>query len=196
VRLEHDGHGFDLTFEAIGPPAEVPEAIARAGGMGGHEQPCAVHGTVRTGGRVHRVRCLGQRGHARGEADWDHIERVRIIAAWPEDAPALAVTAIRREGVREHGAEAVWAVLMGEHDAVEVDQLRLTTTYDADDRQRRAGLELWVGENDDFPHSGFGTVLCGSTLELGQLRLDCAFFRWQLDGSAGVGRYDTLRKVG
>ena len=34
---------------------------------------------------------------------------------------------------------------------------------------------------------------CGSTLELGALRLDCAFFAWHLEGREGVGRYDVLR---
>jgi hypothetical protein len=195
VRLEHDGHGFDLAFEALGPPAELSTEVARAGGMAGHEQPCAVHGTVRTGGRVHQVHCLGQRSHARGEADWERIERVRTVAAWPEDAPALALTAVRRDRDADHASEPVWAALMDGHGAVEVDEPRLTTTYDADGRQRRAGLELWVRPDDDFPRSGSGTVLCGSTLELGQLRLDCAFFRWHLDGRAGVGRYDTVRRT-
>ena len=37
--------------------------------------------------------------------------------------------------------------------------------------------------------------LCGSSVELGQLRLDCAFFAWTLDGREGVGRYDVLRRA-
>jgi hypothetical protein len=38
-------------------------------------------------------------------------------------------------------------------------------------------------------------VLCGSSVELGQLRLDCAFFAWQVDGREGVGRYDVVRRA-
>jgi hypothetical protein len=38
-------------------------------------------------------------------------------------------------------------------------------------------------------------VLCGSSVELGQLRLDCAFFVWQLDGREGIGRYDMVRRA-
>jgi hypothetical protein len=38
-------------------------------------------------------------------------------------------------------------------------------------------------------------VLCGSSLDLGSLTLDCAFFRWHLEGRAGVGRYDILRRA-
>jgi hypothetical protein len=36
-------------------------------------------------------------------------------------------------------------------------------------------------------------VVTGSTLELGALRLDVAFFRWHVEGRAGVGRYDVIR---
>jgi hypothetical protein len=195
VALDHDGHGFDLAFTALSPPAELSGDVARAGGMAGYEQACAVEGTVRTGGRVHELRCLGQRGHSWGEADWDHIERVRTVSAWPDAGPSLAMTAVRRDGIRDHAAEPTWAVLLDEHGALPVEDPRITTIYDADGRQRRAGLELWAQPDDDFPHTGAGTVLCGSTLELGQLRLDCAFFRWTLDGRPGVGRYDVLRRA-
>ena len=64
----------------------------------------------------------------------------------------------------------------------------------ASGRQRHAGLELWVGE-DGFPRRAAGEVLCGTTLDLGRLRLDCAFFRWRMDGREGVGRYDVLRRT-
>jgi hypothetical protein len=37
--------------------------------------------------------------------------------------------------------------------------------------------------------------VCGSTLDLGPLRLDCAFLRWHMDGRVGVGRYDLLRRT-
>ena len=52
-----------------------------------------------------------------------------------------------------------------------------------------------MGEDDDYPRRGAGQVLCGSSVELGQLRLDCAFFVWQLDGREGVGRYDMVRRA-
>jgi hypothetical protein len=40
-----------------------------------------------------------------------------------------------------------------------------------------------------------GEVACGTSLELGRLHLDCAFFHWRTDGRAGVGRYDVLRRA-
>ena len=41
-----------------------------------------------------------------------------------------------------------------------------------------------------------GEVVCGTSLDLGRLRLDCAFLRWRMEGREGVGRYDILRRVG
>ena len=50
---------------------------------------------------------------------------------------------------------------------VPITDPRISTTYDGDGHQRRAGLELWVGEDDDYPRRGAGQVLCGSSVELG-----------------------------
>jgi hypothetical protein len=194
VALEGDAHGFGLTFEAISEPAEVDGDVARTGGMDGYEQLCSVSGTVRVGGRVTEVRCLGQRGHAWGEPDWSRITETRTVSAWPDEGFALALTAVRPQGA-DHGDEPMWAALLDHRGTLRVEDPRLSTTYDGDGRQRRAGLELWLDEEEGHPHRGSGEVLCGSTLDLGQLRLDCAFFRWRIDGRAGVGRYDVLRRA-
>jgi hypothetical protein len=194
VALEGEAHGFDLHFEAVSEPAEVNGGVARSGGMEGYEQLCAVTGTVHAGGRVTEVRCLGQRGHAWGEPDWSTIEETRTVSAWPEEGFALALSAVRPEGV-DHGHEPVWAALLDRAGTLQVEEPRLSTTYDGEGRQRRAGLELWLDEEEGHPHRGSGEVLCGSTLDLGQLRLDCAFFRWRIDGRPGVGRYDVLRRA-
>jgi hypothetical protein len=193
VALEGAEHGFALTFEALAPAAEVSEDFAGAGGMAGYEQVCLVTGTVTVGGRSVPVRCLGQRGHSWGEPDWSRLEAARTVSAWIEDGPALALQSVRPAGA-VHAGEPVWAVLMGPGGAAEIEDPRLSTTYDGDGRQRRAGLELWM-DDDEYPARGSGEVLCGSTLELGQLRLDCAFFRWRLEGREGVGRYDILRRA-
>ena len=200
VRLESTGadagHGFELAFEALGPPAELEadDPVASAGGMIGYEQLCRVHGTVRVGNRVREVECLGQRGHAWGEPDWERIDATRSVAAWLGNGSGLALTAIRPADAGDHAAEPVWAALLDPGGAVAVQEPRLSTTFDGDGRQRRAGLELWV-DGDEYPRRGAGEVLCGSTLDLGQLRLDCAFFTWRLQGREGVGRYDILRRA-
>jgi hypothetical protein len=197
LRFDDGPHGFELTFEAAGPPAEVEmtEPTARAGGMTGYEQLCHVHGTVRAGGRAHELRGLGQRGRAWGEPDWERIDSTRVLAAWLDDGTGIALCAVRPAGASDHEEEATWAALLGAAGTLRVDEPRLSTTYDDSGRQRRAGLELWVGEEDSYPRRAAGEVVCGSTLDLGQLRLDCAFVRWRMDGRTGVGRYDVLRRA-
>jgi hypothetical protein len=189
------GSGVELTFDAAGPPAELEggDPVARAGGMVGYEQLCRVHGTVVVGGRAHEVRCPGQRGHWWGEPDWDRIGATRTLAAWLGDGTGLTLSAVRPAGAADHAAEAVWAALLGAAGSLRVDEPRLSTTYDEAGRQRRAALELWVGSDDAYPRRATGEVVCGTTLELGRLRLDCAFVRWRMDGRSGVGRYDVLR---
>jgi hypothetical protein len=185
-----DGHGFELTFEASGSPAEVPPL----GGMAGYEQPCRVRGTVRAAGAEHTIDGLGQRGRSWGDADWERIELARTVAAWTDDA-AAALSAVRPVGAAHHADEAIWAALWESDRLLAIDDGRLSTTYDADGRTRRAGLELWPAGEEEWARRGAGEVLCGSSLDLGALRLDCAFFSWHLEGRAGVGRYDIIRRA-
>jgi hypothetical protein len=187
------GSGFDLEFTAVSPPAELDEDedAARLGGMAGHERLCRVSGTA----AGHRIDCFGQRGRSWGVADWGQIALTRSLAAWLDDGTSLTVAAVRPTGAESHADEAVWGALLDAEGIVDVADPRISTTYDGDGHQRRVGLELWVGEEDDYPRRGAGQVLCGSSVELGQLRLDCAFFVWQVDGREGVGRYDLLRRA-
>jgi hypothetical protein len=191
------GHGFDLTFDAAGPPAELDtqEPAARAGGMAGSEQLCHVHGSVRIGGETRELRCLGQRSHSWGDPDWGRIGATRTVAAWLDDGTGVVMSAVRPVAADGHDAEASWAAILGPAGSLQVDEPRLSTTYDEDGRQRRATLELWVGDEDAYPRRAVGEVVCGSTLDLGRLRLDCAFVRWQMEGRSGAGRYDLLRRA-
>ena len=187
------GAGFDLVFTAVSPPAELTEEhpAARQGGMAGHERLCHVTGTA--AGRA--IDCLGQRGRSWGTADWSRIALTRSVSAWLEDGTSVTVAAVRPAGTENHADEATWGALLDAEGTIALADPRVSTTYDGDGHQRRAGLELWVGEEDDYPRRGAGQVLCGSSVELGQLRLDCAFFVWQLDGREGVGRYDLVRRA-
>jgi hypothetical protein len=187
---DEERHGFAMTFDAAGPPAGYDDT----GGMEGHEQLCHVHGTAVIGGETRPVRGLGQRGHMWGSPDWDRIDAARYVGAWLDDGSAVVLRAVRPAGASfQH--EASWAALLGAAGSLRVDEPRLSTTYDEDGRQLRASLALWVGEEDDYPRRAAGEVLCGSTLDLGALRLDCAFLRWRMEGHSGVGRYDLLRRA-
>ena len=179
--------GFELEFEAASPPAEFEPL----GGMEGHERLCRVRGTA--AGRP--IDCLGQRGRSWGTADWGEIALTRSLGAWLDEGPSVVYSAVRPAGAKSHAEEAQWGALLDADGAVAMADPRISTTYDGDGHQRRAGLELWVGEDDDYPRRGAGQVLCGSSVELGSLRLDLAFFGWTLDGREGVGRYDVLRRA-
>jgi hypothetical protein len=120
---------------------------------------------------------------------------VHTVTAWLADDRGVAMTAARPARAKGHGDDDRWAALLAPEATQRVDDPRLSTTYDGDGRQRRAGLELWMDEDSGHARRAAGTVLCGSTLELGQLRLDCAFMRWTMEGATGVGRYDVLRRA-
>lgn len=196
--------GFDLRFETLSAPGslEAGSAAATLGGMQGYEQLCRVTGSARVRGGLRRVDCLGQRGHSWGSPDWDGVTLARTVSAWIDPTHAATLTAIRpvaRKGAT-HADEAISATLFaadGEDGlavALPVEDPRLSTTMDAEHRQRRAGMELWL-DPDGYPARLAGEVLCGTSLDLGRLRLDCAFFAWSMDGRHGVGRYDVVRRV-
>jgi hypothetical protein len=195
--FERDGASFDLRFEARSAPAvlEAETEVARAGGMEGYEQLCAVSGTVTTAGQTREVRCLGQRGHIWGTPDWKRIELARTLSAWLGADRAIMLAATRPARAKGHGEEAVAAWLVDGDEPHAIQDARLSTTYDGALRQQRAGLELWMGEESEFAHRASGKVLCGTTLDLGDVRLDSSFFLWKMEGREGVGRYDVMRRA-
>jgi hypothetical protein len=197
-RLRFDGDvGLDLAFEALGPPLELDEegAAAKAGGMNGFDHLCRVEGQV--GGAPFAG--LGQRGRSWGNPDWERMALARSLSAWLDDEHAVSAVAVRPAKARSHADEAVAAFVFDsdrEEDPVRaVADPRISTAYDGEGRQRRAGLELYVDSEDAYPRRAAGEVVAGTSLDLGHLRLDCAFFRWHMEGREGVGRYDVLRRV-
>ncbi len=190
-----EGNGFDLRLTATSAPAAAPEdgEAARVGGMVGYDQLCAVEGVVRIGGQDRAVRCAGQRSRGWGAPDWNRIELARTVSAWFDDGSGVLLTGIRPAGATPE-VEARTAFLLEDGEPTAVPTVHLSTAYDAEGRQRRAGIELW-DDPEQWPHRAAGDLICGSSLDLGRLRYDCAFFGWRMDGRTGVGRYDVLRRV-
>ena len=188
---EAPGARVALEVEAESAPAAVPPV----GGLEGYEQLCRVTGTVQTGGEAAQaVGGPGQRGHLWGAPDWRELELTRSVAVWLGGGEGVTLAAARPAGAAGHDEETVWAALVAGGEPTAVADPRLSTTYDGDGHQRRAGLELWPDGDDAYPERVAGEVLCGSTLDLGLLRLDVAFFTWHAEGRDGVGRYDILTK--
>jgi hypothetical protein len=192
--LRFDGElPFALEFDPVAPPFAVSaeSAVGRAGGMEAGEWFCQVAGTV-GGAPFHG---FGQRGTSSGEPDWSKMALARTVTAWFDETHAISLAAIRAAKAKSHADEAVTAFVLGEDGTAEVGDARLSTTYDSEGRQRAAGLELYIGAEDEFPVRAAGDVVAGTTLDLGRLRLECAFFRWRMHGRVGVGRYDVLRRA-
>lgn len=189
--------GFDLRFEALSAPAvlDADAPVAQIAGTEGYEQVCLVTGSVSHGGRTYGVRCLGQRGHQWGTPDWGRIELARSLSAWLGPERAVTLTAVRPAKAKHHDEEAVAAFVVDGGEPRAVVDPRLSTTYDGELRQRRAGLELWMSEEGGYARRAAGEVVCGTTVDLGDLRLDSAFFQWRMEGRTGTGRYDVMRRV-
>ncbi|MGH2919470.1 MAG: hypothetical protein ACRDLS_12870 [Solirubrobacteraceae bacterium] len=186
-----DGAGFELRFEAVSTPARVA-----AGGVEGYSQMCSVNGTVTHGGRTVEVRCLGQRDHMWGAPQLDRIELARVLSAWLGADRAVTLTAVRPTRAKQHHLDEAlsgWLIEGGEPRAIA--DPRLSTTYDGELRQQRAGLELWMDEEGTIGRRAHGEVLCGTTIDFGDLRLETAFFHWRMEGREGVGLYDVLRRA-
>jgi hypothetical protein len=198
VAYDGDDGGFELRFEAIGAPAELgaDSAVASAAGLRGYEQLCRVTGTARSGEQRMKVDCLGQRGHQWGAPDWERIALARTVSAWFGDGGGVTLASVRPDDASAHAHEAVSAWLIDQDAATPVGEPLLSTTLDGEGRQRKASLELWEdGDERPYPHRAAGEAVCGTTLDLGRLRLDCAFFHWRMEGRRGVGRYDVLRRA-
>jgi hypothetical protein len=200
---ENGQHAFLLDLEAVSAPAELGADVpaGELGGMQGYDQLVRVTGKVTVGGQERSFSGRGQRGHSWGAPDWDKLDLARTLGVWLDGDAGVTLTAVRPAKAASHADEAVHAVLLGrdaesgEPVSLVVADPRVSTTYDGEGRQRHAGLELY--ETDDAPYArrAAGEVACGTTLDLGRLRLDTAFFTWRMEGRSGVGRYDVLRRV-
>jgi len=93
-----------------------------------------------------------------------------------------------------HGEEPLLAVLCDPDAAPLVfEEALLSTEYGEDGVQRRATLELWLGEEDMRPLGGAGTLISAVTAETEGMETRIAFFRWALEGREGLGHYEVAR---
>lgn len=170
------GDRFDLRFEPVAEPASL---------TGLRTTLCAVSGTV----AGIQVDCLGTATETLEPPVWAELDAVRGITAVFDRDHAVFVLARRPRGVLGHGHELVEAVLVLDGELVPVEDARVSTVYDGDGRQRNAGLELWLAD-EDFPRRASGTAEAGASLSLENLRVNAAVFRWRMDHHEGGGTYE------
>jgi hypothetical protein len=185
-RIEPRGEGlvaelegrFALELVPVSEEAELGGVTARV---------CRVSGEV--GGA--RIDCLGTVSETREAPSWEELDALRSVSALFDPEHAVLAVARRPRGALGHGQERVIAWLLREGELMSVEEARISTVYDGEGRQRSAGLELWLPE-EDFPRRAAGTVVAGSSLELEGLRVHAAVFRWRMDEREGFGAYDVM----
>jgi hypothetical protein len=170
------GDGVELTFTPVSAPIELAGAAIRV---------ARVSGTVE--GRP--IDCLGTASETFQPPLWAELDALRTISAIFDEEHAVLAVALRPRGAAGHGQEEVSAHLLSGEESATPNDARVSTVYDGEGRQRAAGLELWVGE-EDFPRRLSGTVRAGMTLALEGLRVNLAVFEWQMEGREGVGAYE------
>ncbi|HEX8066092.1 MAG TPA: hypothetical protein VF520_06160 [Thermoleophilaceae bacterium] len=170
------GDAFEVTFEPFTPAADLGGVSARV---------CRVSGLARGA----KVECLGTAGETHDPPAWAELDAFRSVSALFDAEHALLAVARRPRGSLGHGHELVTAHLLAGEELVAVEDARISTVYDAEGRQRSAGLELWL-PGEDFPRRGSGTASAGLSLSLEGLRVNAAVFDWRMDGREGVGGYE------
>jgi hypothetical protein len=188
-RIEPTGDGWHAELDGelavdvrpLGPGAADLDGVTA--------QLCAVSGEV----AGHRVRCLGTLAETHEPPSWDELDAVRTISALFDDRHALLAVGRRPRGALGHNAERTASWLLVDGEAVAVEETRISTVYDGDGRQRSAGLELWLPD-EDYPLRGSGTVVAGTSLQLEAVDVHVAIFRWRLGDREGAGAYELMTR--
>jgi hypothetical protein len=172
------GDQLALTFAATAPGVDLGGTSAWIGRV-----------TGRVGSRS--LDCVGVVTDTIEPPLWNELDAVRSLAAVFDDQTAVLALARRPRGAHGHGDEDVvgWLLRAGEPHAIE--DARISTVYDGEGRQRKAGLELWLAD-EDFPRRASGTARAGASITLEGLRVHAAVFDWQMDSREGVGGYDVV----
>jgi hypothetical protein len=167
---------FSLEFEPVADAAVLDGVTAHL---------CEVAGDVAGA----KVRCLGTVGETRTPPVWEELDALRSIAALFDRDHAFLALARRPRGAPGHGHEQVSAWLLHGGRPLTIEDARISTIYDGDGRQRSAGLELWLAD-EDFPRRLSGTVAAGSSLQLARVDVHAAIFGWRMEDREGAGAYE------
>jgi hypothetical protein len=184
ARLEPSGDAWEASignrFEVRLEPASEPVELA-----GNRVRVCTVSGSV----AGTPVDGLGTVSETLRAPAWAELEALRAISVLADPGHAVLAVSRRPRGAPGHGEELVSAALIAGGEVKSVEEARISTVYDGEGRQRNAGLELWLPE-EDFPRRASGSVTAGSSLELEGLDVHAAVFSWRLEGQEAVGQYE------
>lgn len=186
---EARGEGVQLTL--------APEGQAVAAPIGGFDQLCRVRGRFGLAAEAHQVDCLGRRAVRDAEPALDRFQSVREVSAWFEPDRGLTLMALRPGDSSGHDSDTVAAAILDPEGSVAVADPRLSTTYAPSGRPARAGLELWLEdeETEQLPRRAAGEALGPRAETLtGDRRAQAELFRWHSRDQDGVGVYLLLQR--
>jgi hypothetical protein len=185
------GDGGALTLRAGEGCELILAPLDRA--EGADDQPVTLHhasGTV--GSRDFAGLALVRRERLADPA----VSIERSIDILFDAALAFSLRARRAAGAGGHGEEEIAAVILrGEPlELAAIEKPRLSSTYDAEGRLRRAGLELWENEEAELALRIGGEVLGSGELPGdGGAPTQVAFVAWHHNGRRGLGSYSITR---
>ncbi len=201
ARLQADGTSFEIDFAELRGASFGSDA--GAGLVAGASQEVAagrVTGEVSWDRRSTPIDCFGRATRTWGAIDWDNLAYVRSIGSVFADGSLLAIWTARPARAQGHDEEGLSAAVVDERGEAEIERALVSTEYDAEGRHRRANVEILQPgpeeeEDPRRPLRAGGRIVCGTSVETAGLRTDVAFFRWSMEGTAGLGRYDVVRAL-
>jgi hypothetical protein len=181
------GEGVDLEVSAVGEPAEIADDDRTVG----FDQLCHVGGRALLGNDELAIDSPGLRG-ARADVDPAAYGSIRHVSIWFDSGEGIALLALRPRKAKDHSRDIVSAALLEASAATVVAEPRLSTTYTAAGIPARAGLELWLDdeEHEHYPRRAAGeSVAGGARLADDGVEVRGQLFRWHRRGTEGAGVY-------
>lgn len=186
------GYGVELTVSAAGEGSQDLN--------GEFDAICRVHGGITVEGVEHDVDCLGRLAVHSGTGDLQRFESIRDVSAWFDPTHGLSLVAMRPRKSRGQESDLVTAVALEPEGTLAIGDPRLSTTYGADGRPLRVGLELWVdgdeeAEEEQFPRRAGGEVVGRAAKgRVGPFEVLAQFVRWDSRYGDGAGVYLLARQ--
>jgi hypothetical protein len=191
------GDGVELESSASGEPAELED---------GFDDLATIRGRARIGDTERMIECVGRRGERRA-FDPTAYESVRDVSAWFSVDDAIFLLAARPPGNAGHGNDLITASAFESRLPLPIDEPRLSTTYGPDSAPVRAGLELWLeqqepgdGSEENSEHVVLHPLRAAgeavgvlATTAAGSLAVEARLFRWHARGRDGAGVYVLAR---
>lgn len=193
--LEAEGASLAFSPTAYGGRGQDPGAQLRS-----EDQLCQVSGQLTVDGVETQIGGLGWRTTIGGEPDPGRLDSLRFLAGWLDPDFGFSLLSLRPRKARGHEADVVAAVVLEDPPLPPVVDPRLSTTYTEAGRPAKAGLELWLQEDETeggedngsshYPRRAAGEVVgAGLEWKQGELTLQAGLLRWHSHGHTGPGVY-------